>query len=232
MEYMVPPITLCTNGHNICSKCREVVDCCPTCRAKFSNIRNVALETIARRQKYPCANRENGCPDLLSIEHIAEHQAVCTHGPIKCPFTKIGHKCSWNGVISDLEEHATAAHAQGILKSATFTVRVRQSQSGVLLFYCFDEVFVYYKKFRDGRYYCAIQLIGPSSQASKFKCVFKLRAANNIEEISKTFFVRSYSEDVETSFNSGKCLRLDDVTVRNFVVQDKLNLTVTLSRVQ
>ena len=46
MEYMAPPIKLCTNGHNICSKCREEVDCCPTCRAEFSNIRNVALGPI------------------------------------------------------------------------------------------------------------------------------------------------------------------------------------------
>ena len=51
MEYMVPPIKLCMNGHNICSKRRERVQCCPTCRDKFSEIRNVALENIPRRQK-------------------------------------------------------------------------------------------------------------------------------------------------------------------------------------
>jgi hypothetical protein len=95
---------------------------------------------------------------------------------------------------------------------------------------CFDKVFLYYKKDIDGRCYCAVQLIGPSRQASKFRCEFKLRAANEIDEISKTFLVRSYSEDFETSFNSGKCLRLDDVTIRNFVIQDKLNLTVKISR--
>jgi hypothetical protein len=73
MEYMVPPITLCNNSHSICSKCIEEDDCCPTCSARVSKIKNLILESIARRRKYPCAIRDNGCSDLLSIEHIAEH---------------------------------------------------------------------------------------------------------------------------------------------------------------
>ena len=51
MEYMAPPIKLCTNGHNICSKCREEVDCCPTCSDRVSKINNLTPESIARRQK-------------------------------------------------------------------------------------------------------------------------------------------------------------------------------------
>jgi hypothetical protein len=228
MEYMVPPITLCNYGHSFCSKCGGKHILCPTCSCSFSSIRNLALESIARTQTYPCANRENGCPDLLSNELIAEHQAVCTHEAMKCPLSKTIFKCSWMGVISDLEEHATAAHSVHIFKNATFISSHLQSE--VALVFSFDKVFLYYKKFRDGRCYCAIQLIGPSSHAPKFKYEFKLCAANEMEEITKTFFVRSYSEDFETSFNSGKCLHLDDVTVRNFVVKDKLKLTVKIFR--
>jgi E3 ubiquitin-protein ligase SIAH1 len=228
MEYMVPPIKLCNNGHNICSKCRDQVDCCPTCRTKFTDIRNVALESIARRQKYPCANRGSGCFDLFSIEHIAEHQAVCTYGPIICPLNKTRSRCSWEGVICDLEEHAKTAHPRSIEKGATFISHMLKSAWALV--YCFGEVFMYYKMFRDGRCYCAVQLIGPSSQASNFKCEFKLRAANEMEEIRNTFFVRSYSEDFETTFNSGKCLRLEDAKIRNFVLQAKLKLTVKIFR--
>ena len=96
---------------------------------------------------------------------------------------------------------------------------------------CFGKLFVHYKRIQDGRLYCAAQLIGTSSEASKYKCEFTLRAANGIEQISKTFLVRSSTEDWETSFNSGKCLRLDEATVRNFLVGNNLNLTVTLSKV-
>jgi len=79
--------------------------------------------------------------------------------------------------------------------------------------------------------YKTVQLIGTSSQASKYKCEFTLRAANGIEQISNTFLVHGYSEDFETIFNSGICLNLDEETVKNFVVDKKLNMTVALSTV-
>ena len=74
------------------------------------------------------------------------------------------------------------------------------------------------RKWKD---YGAVQLIGTSSEASKYKCEFKLRAANGIEQISKTFLVHGYSEDFETTFNSGKCLNLDEATMNLFVEEHK-----------
>jgi len=229
MEYLVPPIKLCTNGHNICSKCRGRVTCCPTCRAEFSEIRNVALETIARSQKYPCANWQSGCRELFSTERIAEHHAACVYGKIKCPF-KLNKNCSWNGYRSDLNEHAKAEHATEFFKLSSF--RSPGFKDGIMnILSCFGELFVQYKQIRDGRFYCAVQLIGTSSEASKYKCEFTLRAANGIEQISNTLFVRGYSEEFETIFNSGKCFCLDEAVVRHYLVENKLNLTVTLSPV-
>jgi len=229
MEYMMPPIKLCTNGHNTCSRCRGRVQRCPTCKAEFSEIRCLALENIVRRLKYPCANRQGGCLELFSIEHIAEHEGVCIYREIKCPF-KINWNCSWKGFKSDLKEHAKTAHPgcyfeESTLRSSMFWDRILTVLS------CFGELFVHYKRTQDGRLYCAVQLMGTSREASKYKCEFTLRAANGIEQISKTFLVQGYSEDSERSFNSGKCLCLDEVTVRNFLVGNKLNLTVTLSTV-
>jgi len=229
MEYMVPPINLCTNGHNICSRCRQSVQCCPICRAEFLETRNVVLENIARRQKYPCVNRQKGCLELFSIEHIAEHQAVCVYGNIKCPF-KINWNCSWRGFKSDLKEHAKTAHPRSFLEDSTLRSFLFMDNILTILS-CFGELFVHYKRIQDGRLYCAVQLIGTSSEASKYKCEFTVRAANGIEQISNTFLVKGYSEDYETIFNSGKCLRLDEVTVRNFLEGNNLNLTIALSTV-
>jgi hypothetical protein len=228
MEYMVPPIKLCTNGHNICNRCRESVKLCPTCRAKFSEIRNVVLENIARRQKYPCANWKNGCLDRFSIEHIAKHYAGCVYGKIKCPLLII-LDCSWNGLKNSLKEHVEEAHSQLIFYEPIFSSTMLNTVGAFLS--CLGELFVYYKKKNDGRYYCAVQLIGTSSEASKYKCEFTLRAANGIEQISNTFLVQGYSEDWETIFNSGKCLKLDEDTAKHFVEENKLKLTVKLSRV-
>ena len=228
MEYMVPPIEMCTNGHNICSKCKNGVKCCPTCRARFSVTRNLVLENIARRQKYPCVNRQSGCLELFSIEHIAEHHAGCVYGKIKCPrpFT---NACSWIGLKSDVKEHVKSVHPNAFYngtKLCDFFLK-----DAWALFSYFGELFTYYKQKKNGRYYAAVQLIGTSSEASKYKCEFTLRAANGIEQISNTFLVHGYSEDWEKIFNSGKCLILDEDRAKHFVEGNKLKLTVTLSTV-
>ena len=190
----------------------------------------MALENIARIQKYPCVNRQSGCLDLFSIEHIAEHHNVCEYRKIKCPFA-LNMNCTWNGFKSDFEGHAKAAHKEYFFETWAFrSVLFRDRIMNLLS--CFSELFVQYKRIRDGRLYCAVQLIGTSSEASKYKCEFTLRAANGIEQISKTLFVRGYSEDFETIFNSKKCLCLDEAVVRHFLVGDKLNLDIKLHRVQ
>ena len=230
-EYMVPPIRLCTNGHNICSKCKKKVTCCPTCKAKFSKIRNVVLEHIAERQKFPCVNRQGGCLEFFSIEHIAEHHAVCVYGKIKCPFT-INKTCktAWNGFKSDLKEHAKVAHPDRCFESPSN--RALYVDGIVNLLSYFGELFVTYQWIRRGKLYCAVQLIGTNNQASKYKCEFTLRAANGIEQISKTLFVGSYSEDFEKMFNSGKCFCLDEAVVRHFLVGNNISFTITVSAVQ
>jgi hypothetical protein len=138
--------------------------------------------------------------------------------------------CSWNGLQSDLKEHAKAAHAKGffeslVLRASKFEDRI------VSLMSCLGQLFVHYKRVRDGRLYCAVQLIGTSSEASNYKCEFTLRAKNGIEQMSKTLFVRGYSEDFETIFKSGKCIRLDEAVITNYIVENKLNMTVKLSKV-
>jgi E3 ubiquitin-protein ligase SIAH1 len=229
MEYMVPPIQLCKNGHNTCSKCRESVQRCPTCRAEFLETRNVALENFARRLKYPCDNRQSGCLDRFSIEHIAEHHTVCAYRKLKCPF-QINEHCSSKCRKSDMRNHLEKAHKRSL--QATSTLRSDLFQDMIVrVLFCFGELFVHHQRKRDGRFYWAVQMIGTNSEASKYKCEFTLRAANGIEQISKIFLVQGYSEDWETSFISGKCFCLDEVTVNHFLFDDKLNMTATLSRV-
>ena len=228
MEYMVPPIKLCTNGHNICSKCRPRVSLCPTCRGSFSEIRNVALENIARSQKFLCANRQRGCPERFSSEHISKHHADGLYGKIKCPFT-LEENCTWNGFKSDLKRHAKAAHTRRFFELPSIRSVLFEDKK-VNFLSCFGELFVHYKRIRDGRLYSAVKLIGTSSEASKYKCEFTLCAATGIEQISKTFLVRGYSEDWETIFKSGICLSLEENTGKHFVVGNMLNLRVTLSK--
>jgi hypothetical protein len=167
----------------------------------------VALENIARRQKCPCDNRQSGCLELFSIEHIAKHQDVCVYGIIKCPLHSF-KKCSWKGLKNDVMEHAKAAHPKYCLEGTAFSFT--DLSSDVAIVSCFGELFTCYQKIKDGRLYGAVQLIGTNSEASKYKCESTLLAANGVEKISKTLFVRGYSEDWETVFNSAICFCLDE----------------------
>jgi hypothetical protein len=191
----------------------------------------VALENIARSQKYPCANRQSGCLGRFSIEHIAKHHDVCVYGKIKCPFHLL-KMCSWNGLKNDLKEHAKAAHPGHYWEGSTFFFR--KFSDNVAIVSQFGELFTCYQKIKDGRFYAAVQLFGTSSNASKYKCEFKLHhSAKDFEWISKTVFVRGYSEDWETIFNSGKCFCLDEKKVKYFLEPNNLQFAyfVTMSTV-
>jgi hypothetical protein len=128
-----------------------------------------------------------------------------------------------------VKEHVKAAHPEASFEVPTFPDPYVADCWAFVSY--FGQLFTYYLQTRGGRLYAAVQLIGTSSEASKYKCEFTLRAANGIERISNTFSVHGYSEDFETIFNSVKCLKLDKDTQKHFVKENKLKLTVTLSTV-
>jgi hypothetical protein len=129
-----------------------------------------------------------------------------------------------------MKDHLRKGHVGSLEEASTLSSDLFQDMSVRVLF-CFGELFVQYQRKRDDRYYWAVQLIGTRNEASKYKCEFTLRVANGIEQISNTFLVRSYEEDWETSFSSGKCLCVDEATLRNFLIGNNLKLTVKLSAV-
>jgi hypothetical protein len=138
--------------------------------------------------------------------------------------------CAWSGLQSNLREHVKVAHPKGFTEASKIR-SVKFEDNIVNITSCFGHLFVHYKRVRDGKLYCAVQLFGTCSEASSYKCEFTFGAANCIEQISKTLLVRGYSEDFETIFNSGKCVCLDEAVVRHYIVENKLNMTITLSKV-
>ena len=100
-EYMVPPITLCHSGHNICSSCRPHFQFsggnkCPHCGQPLLETRNVALETIARGLLYPCRYRDAGCGMKFSMADVRKHHGRCPHRSYDCPL-RTADRCRWSG---------------------------------------------------------------------------------------------------------------------------------------
>jgi hypothetical protein len=71
LEYMTPPITMCSSGHSLCQACRPRLTRCPTCRRPLLGIRNYALEHLARDLQLPplpAYAPEATCLDTCSYE--------------------------------------------------------------------------------------------------------------------------------------------------------------------
>ncbi|PNF16913.1 E3 ubiquitin-protein ligase SIAH1B [Cryptotermes secundus] len=225
MDYMTPPIILCQNGHNICSNCRPNLDTCPNCRDPILEARNYALEDLCYKLNYPCKFLEEGCEETFSGEHIKEHQAVCHHGIHACPLARVpGINCDWSGEFKEFITHFETRHEDRICTEARFLSP--ETNDSVFILLVHNEIFLFYKCFRDGKCCCVVQLFGTSAQASNFKYKVKLRAENKIEKLSQVILVRGITEEFDAVFRSGHCVRLDVDLVWHYLVDGTMQLQV------
>jgi E3 ubiquitin-protein ligase SIAH1 len=68
LEYMVPPITMCSSGHSVCQACRPRLTNCPTCRRPLLGIRNYGLEHLARELQLPPGPADAGAPQATCLD--------------------------------------------------------------------------------------------------------------------------------------------------------------------
>ncbi|KAF2898317.1 hypothetical protein ILUMI_07860 [Ignelater luminosus] len=76
-EYMQGKIFMCKNSHNICSKCREFVKHCPSCRDVVPDVRNLSLETLILCALFPCKNHATGCTYIGTVQEMQYHLKYC-----------------------------------------------------------------------------------------------------------------------------------------------------------
>ncbi|PSN42263.1 hypothetical protein C0J52_20427 [Blattella germanica] len=174
MEYMLPPITFCLNGHNICQNCKPQLSNCPTCRQPFVNIRNVALEKLARQMKYPCTFRKYGCKEKFSPGQIASHHASCRFSPQVCPLEKLRKvKCDWTGSVGEIKKHLKDEHKEQCLeytgRHSLVLCGVKPTCGYFRVIFAHNEIFYRHFQIRNGALYATLQYIGPSENAAKFR---------------------------------------------------------------
>jgi len=83
---------------------------CPTCKEKFLNTRNLALEDLACRVQYPCKYQAYGCTESLNCDTIVGHQAKCRYRLQVCPAAKPEIGRSWTGSYDDFKGHVKEDH--------------------------------------------------------------------------------------------------------------------------
>nr|CAD7601988.1 unnamed protein product [Timema genevievae] len=109
LEYIVPPLTGCENGHYVCDSCRPRVRCCPLCRGPIGESRNYRLEALTQELKYPCRNTERGCSQLLVAGKVNRHERSCNYRLYHCPLRHVT-RCGWTGVKGKVCSHMSSSH--------------------------------------------------------------------------------------------------------------------------
>jgi len=210
MEYMVPPITLCVNGHNVCDICRSKIPLCPICRQQFLSTRNVALEKLARDVNYPCPYRKYGCEEIFVHVRVREHQHRCHYLPQTCPVPKLSNvQCSWTGIYNDTKKHLKEEHRwrcyeyiEGMFRSM-MTIFPGTILSRFVL--ALNEVFCLIFRTNGDNSYAVLQYIGPAENVTKYKYKVEFVNKDNTEGVTVMHLVRSFGENMDHIFKSGNC---------------------------
>ena len=232
-EYMQPPITLCANGHNICSRCKQKIQNCPICREPFFQTRNRTLEKLAERVKCPCPNKAHGCTLTFPIAIIRKHQDVCAYSPIACPIRQFVH-CGWKSTFKEVKQHVTEKHKNWVTNMTGMTdvliKNFNKNKVYVRIILLNNDVFQQRFEVLGSAVYYVIKYIGREEKASQFKYKFKL--GKRSDKISVWKIVSSYNVDVHEVYNTGKCVKLYYDTIETFLDEENnLKFSFEISRV-
>ena len=219
-EYMVPPITFCLGGHNICKTCRPTVSTCPTCKQNFLETRNVALEKLSLQmilsllKKIPCAFRACGCNEILSSEAIRKHEAICDYRPQTCPvdYLRLKMICTWTGIAKDVKEHLQTAHKDLCEDySAQHLFLLPSSNASIYSFkflFAYNEIFCY-RLLNQREIMCVVlHYIGPAENDSKYQYSVMVMNNEDTESVVLTLLARRFTETEDDVFFPKNCMKL------------------------
>ena len=208
-EYMRPPISMCENGHSICSDCKPQLKNCPSCRRPFLPTRNLALESLST---------------MFVNKNTTPKSSEPTANKYNCPFSTISKEdCAWAGSLHDMKGHIKNSHSNRndthnstgrfnvVLTDLSNERHYRKAVwSGDELFYAVWEI-------KGGNFYCAVLYVGPKKKSAKFTYKFSLTTDNGMNNISMTFLTKSVVTSMEKFFTPGECVLLHYDTVLKFL---------------
>lgn len=105
--------------HVFCSQCIKTwlsnQKSCPHCRAAVHkrDLQSVVplLKNIISKQRIFCDNKERGCPEIVPLESLVSHVAVCQHGLVSCS----NDGCHTKIMRKDLKAHSEVCLKRTVL---------------------------------------------------------------------------------------------------------------------
>lgn len=167
MNYMVPPIRQCETGHSICEPCRNKLARCPLCQGHFTEARNISLESLARKIRYPCQNAKLGCTARLTYDIRDKHETQCSYKGYRCAYPK----CPWSGRYEDIVEHwAQKKQTSKPYRAVSVChTKIQKTESFyVNMVTAYDQLFWYKFKSNNGKLSWGVQFIGNGELAENY----------------------------------------------------------------
>ena len=211
---------MCENGRNICGCCKERLSECPSCRGKFNNGRNIALETYAATAVYPCKNQEAGCRETFTMDYRSKHHSVCLYRSKKCPVGVLtGVDCSWTGIQLTLEAHLVTKHDTVVfIVPNHFTMLLRnlaRGKSYPLPVFTLGELFYVTLEAEGDAFSFGVFHFGPKEESETFKYGIKIGGFE--EYISVTSKCHSCLEGDPMELQPENYVKIYYNTIRGFV---------------
>eukprot|EP00092_Neocalanus_flemingeri_P022326 GFUD01024210.1.p1 GENE.GFUD01024210.1~~GFUD01024210.1.p1 ORF type:complete len:385 (+),score=80.51 GFUD01024210.1:46-1200(+) len=113
------PVYACPNGHLVCKECRS--ESCPTCRVSMGNGKSLLAVTVIENIEHLCKFVD--CGELFANDKVDEHEKICKHRTVSCPYDLCNEKIS----LSKLLEHLGK---QTCCSTSVPTVITNSSKSG------------------------------------------------------------------------------------------------------
>ena len=223
------PIRSCKRGHITCKNCADFMKLCLHCFQGLTNVRNLNMEMLVIILCVPCRSGNRRCYARLPPREMDEHMKVCKYADIECPlsmFKDVG--CLWSGPRVQLYAHCLEHNFELLHTKRDFTY---EDTSKCFKFFthctflCLKrDLFVYYRGFHREQWFSCIQSAGISNNS--YVCRYELIGFNGIDKITITAPVTVIPEHVSHVVDYGKCLRLIDMVMENFVEQGSVKLKV------
>lgn len=212
-EYMIPPITQCYNGHNICSRisCGRNLQQCPLCRGDICNVRNRAAENLSRKITHPCSYRQFGCMAQYVLHCQNVHEECCRFKPHKCPLTMLENCNNWSGPLSQMKKHIKVNHPNIVDRYCNETIQIKlcdvqplfcksQNKYWCRVIFGMGEVFFFYGKLSCFSLDMCIMQVIPKGENVSFKYSITLANSYYAQEITSTHLCLNYNTFINQLF--------------------------------
>lgn len=215
-DSVLPPILQCRNGHLLCSNCRENVTSCPVCRCQQPNIRNLGLEKLSEKVKFPCKYKVMGCPSRLSAADKLRHQESCDFRSFRCPYPS--GKCEWHGWPFEVKTHLVSSHPHvSTFEGEEMMLRVNATGADAIAYWvqiqlCFEREFMMVLRrtpiAEELWQFCAVmQMLGPSDASDRF--AYHMQFSGLHGQCAHEGMPLDIESSVEVAMDNGDCLQFE-----------------------